>query len=361
MKKLFVFQNCNNDYGNELESAYSLTFQKNGAASININNLTSEYLINESVNVVISNGLSHDWYLILKALKIVTITIDELEKYVDWSDIVIDYNNNNNIRYLTGIQYSLNGKNENLHELSEVFELILPLEWDTNFFGFDIAFISCKFLSESVLAQCQKFINEKKPKLIYYLCNCHDQKSVQLAEKFGFHFVDIRLSFEKKLDSKFYTESDNNFSFGQADLSHLETLKKISYSLYKDSRYYYDGNFPLEKIHEFYQNWLEKGVKGEFDNLCLCIFNNSEPVGFCTIKYENQIVARIGLFGISENYQGKGIGLKLLNFVFNYLLDKKFQKVTVVTQGRNYSAQRLYQKAGFLTKSTELWYHKWME
>lgn len=360
MKKLFVFQDCNNDYVRELERAYSLTFQKNCAARVNINNLTSEYLINASINVVISNGLSHDWYLILKALKIVTITIDELGKYVNWSDIVIDYKNNDNVRYLTGSNYLLDGTSENLSAVSEVFELILPMEWDTNFFGFNIAFISCRFLSESVLTQCKKFIVENKIKLIYYLCNCHDQKSVQLAEQFGFHFVDIRLSFEKKLDGNLYKELDNNFTFGLADSSHLNSLKKISYSLYKDSRYYYDGNFPIDKIHEFYQNWLEKGVKGEFDNLCLCILHGNEPIGFCTLKYENKCVARIGLFGISENYQGKGIGIKLLNFVFNYLIDNNFQKITVVTQGRNYAAQRLYQKAGFLTKSTELWYHKWL-
>jgi len=31
----------------------------------------------------------------------------------------------------------------------------------------------------------------------------------------------------------------------------------------------------------------------------------------------------------------------------------------VVTQGRNYGAQRMYQRCGFVTRTTELWYHKW--
>ena len=31
----------------------------------------------------------------------------------------------------------------------------------------------------------------------------------------------------------------------------------------------------------------------------------------------------------------------------------------VVTQGRNIAGQRLYQRCGFLTRSVELWYHKW--
>ena len=31
----------------------------------------------------------------------------------------------------------------------------------------------------------------------------------------------------------------------------------------------------------------------------------------------------------------------------------------IICVGRNYAAQRLFQKCGFITKSTELWYHKW--
>ena len=35
------------------------------------------------------------------------------------------------------------------------------------------------------------------------------------------------------------------------------------------------------------------------------------------------------------------------------------QAVTVVTQGRNRAAQRLYQQCGFLSRDLQLWYHKW--
>jgi hypothetical protein len=33
--------------------------------------------------------------------------------------------------------------------------------------------------------------------------------------------------------------------------------------------------------------------------------------------------------------------------------------VNVVTQGRNSKAQRLYERCGFLTRSVQLWYHRW--
>ena len=39
---------------------------------------------------------------------------------------------------------------------------------------------------------------------------------------------------------------------------------------------------------------------------------------------------------------------------------RKIKKLYVVTQGRNIRAQRLYQKNGFIIKSSEIWYHKWV-
>jgi hypothetical protein len=33
--------------------------------------------------------------------------------------------------------------------------------------------------------------------------------------------------------------------------------------------------------------------------------------------------------------------------------------MTVVTQGRNRGAQRLYQQCGFLSRDLQLWHHKW--
>jgi len=43
----------------------------------------------------------------------------------------------------------------------------------------------------------------------------------------------------------------------------------------------------------------------------------------------------------------------------NWFADQNASNITVVTQGRNVAAQRLYQRLGFVTRSLELTYHKW--
>jgi ribosomal protein S18 acetylase RimI-like enzyme len=55
-----------------------------------------------------------------------------------------------------------------------------------------------------------------------------------------------------------------------------------------------------------------------------------------------------------------GIGKIVMNNVFNYLYERDYRKLIVVTQGRNYAAQKLYQRSGFVTSMTEVWYHKWL-
>jgi len=130
--------------------------------------------------------------------------------------------------------------------------------------------------------------------------------------------------------------------------------------MYQDSRYFYDGNFDLNKINSFYSEWIKKAVNGNFDHECFCYFEDGKPLGFCTIRYSQNNSANIGLFGVGRNYVGMGIGKTLLRYVLSELKFNGLTHVNVVTQGRNYSAQNLYQSVGFRTLSTELWYHKWM-
>jgi RimJ/RimL family protein N-acetyltransferase len=44
-----------------------------------------------------------------------------------------------------------------------------------------------------------------------------------------------------------------------------------------------------------------------------------------------------------------------------WLEDEGARRVLVTTQARNIGAQRAYQRAGFVTASTEIWFHKWFD
>jgi RimJ/RimL family protein N-acetyltransferase len=70
-------------------------------------------------------------------------------------------------------------------------------------------------------------------------------------------------------------------------------------------------------------------------------------------------LGRIGIFAVAAEAQGKGLGHRLVDAALTWLARQGAARVTVVTQGRNSQAQRVYQRAGFRTHLVELWYHCW--
>ena len=238
---------------------------------------------------------------------------------------------------------STNRANESLSEILQVFKL---MEWDSEFFECNIGYVSCRRLTENIESYIKEKTRELKIDMIQYNCNCHDQVSIFTAEKNNYSFVDVRITFEIMLQkTKEVDSNEDNIIFRKAEEKDVEPLSNIAGEIYTLSRYYFDKNFDQEKVKEFYEGWLKKGVRGEFDDYCYILEVNNQPVAFTTVKECDDNTADIGIVGVDENYSGRSLGTQLL------------QKVT---QGRNYPAQRLYQKSGFITSQMELWYHKWM-
>jgi len=356
MKKLFVLQDGSGVYREELDTA----FQKISAdsLSLDIKDLSADFLTKNGAEVVLSNGLPKEWYFTLKGLNIVTITFGDLNAYKDLADIVIDSMNNDSRRYFAGNEASVI-KNKDF-DIKDVANLVRKLDWDSEYFGFNVAFISCMHLTDNIFSTIEKFVKRNNIKLLEYLCNCHDSRSVKVAEKNLFHFADMRLTFCRQLKEKENTKLPEEVSFARAEKVDIPELRGISEDIYKDSRYFFDEGFEKAKAKEFFQGWVEKGVLGKYDDECWCLYDGKKPFAFCTIKYGKNESASIGLVGMDRTKHGKGFGKKLLHMVFDILFDREIKEVTVVTQGRNYAAQNLYQSVGFRTKMTQLWYHKWI-
>ena len=356
MRKLFVFQNIESPYARELKAARERVNDKTG--DTNLKDFSVKLLEDLDIEVVVSCGLPKAWYYTLRGMNLISVTIDKVENYFDYADIVIDHLSNDIRREFAGLEYSVIRNRD--FDIGEVVNIVQKLQWDSEFFGFNIAYLVCMNLTENVCARIEKFIRRENIRLVEYLCNCHNARTVKIAENNLYRFVDIRLTFHKYLSEKQDQALAEGLSFRHANEGDVEALRGISVSLYKDSRYWFDGGFGQDKLIDFYGDWVAKSARGLFDHECWAIFSGDLPVAFCTIRYNNEETASIGLFGVAQNYQCRGLGKKLLSHVFNALLSRGVEEVSVVTQGRNYASQNLYQSVGFRTKRTQLWYHKWI-
>lgn len=193
---------------------------------------------------------------------------------------------------------------------------------------------------------------------MYFLANSEDRKSNKLAESNGFKLTDIRITFETELEHSCLIDQNNHNSIYPAALEDLEQLKRIASANHIDSRFYYDGNFPLQKCDEFFAAWIEKSFHGFAD--AVLVAKSGETVrGYVTCSIDDQGNGNIGLVGVNPVCRGEGVGKLLVNSALEWFAKKGVSAVTVVTQGRNVKAQRLYQSNGFLTESLKIWYHKW--
>jgi ribosomal protein S18 acetylase RimI-like enzyme len=248
-------------------------------------------------------------------------------------------------------------------EIPEIVSLIKLKEWDTNFFGFPVAFLLCRRLTPSIEGQIEKFNEKHGIRLLEYRCNCHDRGSVLRAEAGGYSFVDVRMTFTNSHLAPSHVDYPAEMTLGRGRESDIPELREIAREIYQDSRYIYDGRFDTEKVKEFFGSWIEKAILGTYGDFAQVLYHDDRPIGFCAVRIQGRIEqgVDISLFGLDPARRGRGLGRYLLQGSLNVLAEMGANKVDVVTQGRNYAAQRLYQAGGFTTKSVELWYHKWID
>jgi dTDP-4-amino-4,6-dideoxy-D-galactose acyltransferase len=235
------------------------------------------------------------------------------------------------------------------------------LEWDTKFFGFRIGRVRDHELTLALVRQIDAWCAQNRVSCLYFLAPAADGPTTSIAEDNGFHLVDIRITFEHRDPGLIngIHEPVHTFPIRMARLQDVEHLAAIAKQSYYDSRFFFDHNFPRDMSEALYETWITQSCSGYADAVLVAEFDHT-PVGYISChrdRGENK--GEIGLVGVSHQVQGRGVGQTLVLRALEWFAKQGTQVVTVVTQGRNCAAQRLYQRCGFLTQTVQLWYHKW--
>jgi dTDP-4-amino-4,6-dideoxy-D-galactose acyltransferase len=238
--------------------------------------------------------------------------------------------------------------------------LLQNLEWDSEFFGLRIARVISNQLTPENVLLIVRLCDNLHVDCLYFLCAADDQESVKVAQDNGFILVDIRLTLEKRLGLD-RAEYDNSFQgmVRPAVLNDLETLRKIARTGHRNTRFYSDPGFPNDRCDDLYETWIEKSYNGYANSVFVAEFGGQAAGYISCHLLDMQVEGQIGLLGVASGQQKMGFGKKLVNASLGWFSNQGIGTVSVVTQGRNVPAQRLYQRCGFLTKSVQLWYHRW--
>ena len=235
------------------------------------------------------------------------------------------------------------------------------LAWDSDFFGCRVARANSSRLTADSLERLQQWCGTERVDWLYFLADSDDRDTVALAESAGFRFVDVRLELELTLGTRPRRQPTGHAGarIRPATAADLEALRPIAAEVHTDSRYFFDARVPPERARALYETWIERSVTTDFANVVLVAEADGVAAAYITGRLDSDGWASIGLIGVGAQARGHGLGTTLLQALLEWAESKGAKRASVVTQGRNVVAQRLYQSAGFRTRASFLWYHFW--
>lgn len=223
--------------------------------------------------------------------------------------------------------------------------IIRRLEWDSDFFGYETG--------EIVFQEKEHLENYNNYKLIYIKSSQDFEKEINY---FKCEFSETKVVFEKELEF-FPSEKKHIYSNNEIDFD-INQLYELAFESGKYSRFKLDEKFTIKKFKELYQKWVDNSISRSFADDVLIYSENNQIMGFVTYKISENF-GTIGLIAVSPNFQGKGIGKKLLTFIENVLFSKGIKTLIIPTQLINETAYNFYKNQNYKIKETSFIKHYW--
>lgn len=228
------------------------------------------------------------------------------------------------------------------------------LEWDSNFFGYPVARLYERHVDADSLAEASDWCKAHAVRCLYYLAPAKHAPSLLAAQAAGMQFVDIRLTLTHKIVPRQSWTAREPISL--ATDTERAALVTFAPHLASVSRFYADPRFGTEAAARLYKAWFKKKADATWvaripDGIGGGITCNIEPNG----------TGAIDLLVVAPDNQEQGLGLALCISALRWFTRQNCTQVRVVTQGHNVASQRVYQQAGFVTHSVEIWFHKWFD
>ncbi len=106
--------------------------------------------------------------------------------------------------------------------------------------------------------------------------------------------------------------------------------------------------FPSEMLDDIIYNYLNNS---ETEEIWFTALENSKPIsiGFCAPEKLTEGTYNLYAIGVGRDFQGKGIGSKMMTYIENYLRDKGHRILIVDTSGTDdfKMTRRFYEKLNY--------------
>ena len=230
------------------------------------------------------------------------------------------------------------------------------LEWDSELLGMPVGRID---LDRSAMTSGGE-VRERAAAAGMRLCYLFaaGEESAKIAGATGARLVDRRLLLRRVLTGENRSCADAPVeSVGvPRDLPELRALALQSAQF---SRFKVDPSMPAQAWQRLYTLWIENSLAGTMADATLVERDHGRVVGMLTVKKESE-EGVIGLFAVSEAARGTGRGRRLLERASSWFVAQGCTTASVVTQGDNLPARRIYERTGYSVAEVTNVYHLWL-
>ncbi len=230
--------------------------------------------------------------------------------------------------------------------------LIEPLDWDSSFFGLSIARVRSG-VDATTIGSAVEEADARRIGCLYLLAAADGEALIDCAQGHGFVVRDIRVELEREV----LGDTEEKPEVRCATAADVAQLAPIAREGVRGTRFFADPGFRPALSSEMYVAWLRLGLLGAPERVTLMPMDAS---GFVVCHLDTGAgTGTIELIAVAGDARGRGVGGTLLAGAERLFAKASLKRATVVTQGRNIPAQRLYQKHGYRTSSVGLWLHRW--
>jgi len=237
---------------------------------------------------------------------------------------------------------------------NEKYELI-PLPWDTDYFGVSSARVNLHAsVGEAGQAEILNFCKDYEFVTISNIGNISENNH-WIGNKTNAFLADVNIQFIKDLAEEAGYKDDK--SFVETSLSRNEQILDIAKNSFHYSRFFNDPKLPEEQARNLYLHWTECAF-GQEDKYFAISEKDEKIAGFILFHVEEGSCV-IELIAVDEKYQGQGVGKSLIRSMEAFAIAIGIEETKVGTQVNNISAANFYSAMGFKCASCGSMYHLW--
>jgi dTDP-4-amino-4,6-dideoxy-D-galactose acyltransferase len=236
--------------------------------------------------------------------------------------------------------------------------MVRLLDWDSAHFGFRIGRVTVASLTPETAEEVLAWAGRLSVDCMYLLAEAGDSATIRLASEAAWRMVDVRVTLAASLSSV----APSSALVRPATTSDLPYLKELAARSHRDSRFYADGNFPHKACDGLFAAWIERSVLDPHFAGAVFVpqLDGRQPAGYVTCRIRDGL-GEIGLIAVDPAARGRGLGIGLLTEASRWFAAQGAERVSVVTQGCNLPALRMYHRQGFAVESVQLWFHWWRD